>query len=204
MTLRQTAPQQLVLATGNLGKVAELQQAFANFQVEVLPQSHFQVTDVAETGLSFIENALIKARHASAATGLPALADDSGLAVQALQGAPGIYSARYAGEKASDQDNYEKLLAALAQTPQEQRQAAFYCVLAYVRHAEDPTPIIAQGIWQGEIAFAAQGTQGFGYDPVFYVPHYQCTAAELSLNDKNQASHRGQAIRQLLAQFKEA
>lgn len=202
MTDSNPAPSQLVLATGNKGKVAELQHVLAPLGVNVLPQSHFNVTDVDETGLTFVENAIIKARHACAATGLPALADDSGLAVNALQGAPGIYSARYAGANASDSDNVDKLLTALSNVVSEQRSAAFHCVLVYMTHANDPTPLIAHGVWHGKIAPAAFGAGGFGYDPVFFVPERNCTAAELTAADKFELSHRGQALRLLLAQLK--
>lgn len=202
MSNSHAAPNQLVLATGNKGKVAELQSVLAPLGVEVRPQSHFQVTDADETGLTFVENAIIKARHACAATGLPALADDSGLAVDALQGAPGIYSARYAGLEASDQDNILKLLNTLSHVSTEQRSAAFHCVLVYMAHAEDPTPLIAHGVWNGQIATTASGASGFGYDPIFYVPERNCTAAELSAADKFDLSHRGQALRVLLEQLK--
>ncbi|RUO39401.1 non-canonical purine NTP pyrophosphatase, RdgB/HAM1 family [Aliidiomarina taiwanensis] len=194
-------PSKLVLATGNKGKVAELQGVLAPLQVEVLPQSQFQVSEADETGLTFVENAIIKARHACEATGLPALADDSGLAVDALQGAPGIYSARYAGEQASDSTNIEKLLHALQQVPEQERSAAFHCVLVYMNHANDPTPIIAHGRWQGRIATQVAGDAGFGYDPVFYVPSHGCTAAELTPEVKFDLSHRGQALRKLLLQL---
>src|SRR5690554_2099528 len=203
MSNSNPAPHSLVLATGNKGKVAELQHVLAPLGVQVLPQSHFQVTDADETGLTFVENAIIKARHACAATGLPALADDSGLAVDALQGAPGIYSARYAGLEASDQDNILKLLNTLSHVSTEQRSAAFHCVLVYMAHAEDPTPLIAHGVWNGQIATTASGASGFGYDPIFYVPERNCTAAELSAADKFDLSHRGQALRLLLAQLKD-
>lgn len=202
MSHSNPAPNQLVLATGNKGKVAELQNVLAPLGISVVPQSHFNVSDADETGLTFVENAIIKARHACAATGLPALADDSGLAVNALQGAPGIYSARYAGAQASDNDNVVKLLSAMSKVPKEQRGAAFHCVLVYMKHANDPTPLIAHGIWHGEIAPAAFGAGGFGYDPVFLVPERNCTAAELTAADKFELSHRGQALRLLLEQLK--
>lgn len=202
MQQTKARPNQLVLATGNKGKVAELQNVLAPLQVEVLPQSQFQVSEADETGLTFIENAIIKARHACEATGLPALADDSGLAVDALQGAPGIYSARYAGKQATDISNIEKLLADLQEVPEHERGAAFHCVLVYMSHAHDPTPIIAHGRWHGRIALQASGQAGFGYDPVFYVPSHACTAAELTPELKFDLSHRGQALRQLLQQLK--
>lgn len=193
--------QKIVLATGNKGKVAELSAMLAPFDLQVIPQTELQVSDAAETGLTFVENALIKARHAALITGLPAIADDSGLAVQALGGAPGIYSARYAGESATDKLNYQKLLLALADVAAPQRQAAFHCVLVYLRHAEDPTPLICHGSWQGEIALTSSGDGGFGYDPVFYVPSLQKTAAQLFPQEKQQFSHRGQALRQLVQQL---
>lgn len=193
--------QKIVLATGNKGKVAELSAMLAPFDLQVIPQTELQVSDAAETGLTFVENALIKARHAALITGLPAIADDSGLAVQALGGAPGIYSARYAGESATDKLNYQKLLQALTDVPAQQRQAAFHCVLVYLQHAEDPTPLICHGSWQGEIALTSSGDGGFGYDPVFYVPALQKTAAQLLPQEKQQFSHRGQALRQLVQQL---
>lgn len=193
----------IVLATGNQGKVAELSAMLAPYACEVLPQSVFQLTDADETGLSFVENAIIKARHAALATGLPAIADDSGLAVDALQGAPGIYSARYAGEGSNDQLNIEKLLVELSSTPAEQRRAQFHCVLVFMRHAEDPTPLISHGSWAGQILKQPAGEGGFGYDPVFYLPEQDCTAAQLSKAEKQQLSHRGQALRQLLAQLQQ-
>ncbi|CUS48487.1 MAG: dITP/XTP pyrophosphatase RdgB [Idiomarinaceae bacterium HL-53] len=194
----KTAPSQLVLATGNQGKVNELKDLLSPLQVEVLPQSEFHVEDAEETGLSFVENALIKARHACAVTSRPALADDSGLAVDALQGAPGIYSARYAGASATDDENIEKLLNALSDVPKESRTASFHCVLVYMEHAGDPTPLIAHGSWHGRIAMQRLGDGGFGYDPVFYIPALVCTAAQLSAAEKKAHSHRGQALKLLL------
>ncbi|MEE2024736.1 RdgB/HAM1 family non-canonical purine NTP pyrophosphatase [Alkalimonas mucilaginosa] len=194
---------QLVLATGNPGKVTELAAMLAPFACTVTPQSEFKLADADETGLSFVENAIIKARHAALHTGLPAIADDSGLAVDALRGAPGIYSARFAGEGASDTDNVHKLLQALNDVPKQQRLAQFHCVLVFMRHAEDPTPLISHGRWQGIIHQQPQGQGGFGYDPVFYLPELNCTAAELSKAQKQQLSHRGQALRQLLSQLQQ-
>lgn len=194
---------QLVLATGNPGKVTELAAMLAPFACTVTPQSEFKLADADETGLSFVENAIIKARHAALHTGLPAIADDSGLAVDALRGAPGIYSARFAGEGASDTDNVHKLLQALNGVPEQQRLAQFHCVLVFMRHAEDPTPLISHGRWQGVIHHQPQGQGGFGYDPVFYLPELNCTAAELSKAQKQQLSHRGQALRQLLSQLQQ-
>jgi XTP/dITP diphosphohydrolase len=186
---------QIVLASNNKGKINEIQALLPNFHI--LPQSEFNVSDVEETGLTFVENALIKARHAARQCHLPVLADDSGLAVDVLNGAPGIYSARYAGNGASDQDNVDKLLMALEGVPKEERSARFICVLVYLEHAEDPVPIIAQGIWEGRILFHPQGANGFGYDPVFWVPEHNCASAELSAEIKNALSHRGQALKKL-------
>lgn len=194
--------QKLVLATGNKGKLAELSALLAPFDWQVLPQSDFQVPDAIEDGLSFIENALIKARHASRLTGLPAIADDSGLAVDALGGAPGIYSARYAGEHGNDLKNLQQLLLDLKAVPQGKRAAQFHCVLAFVRHAEDPVPVIAHGIWHGQIAFAAAGSGGFGYDPVFLPDDSEGSAAELTAEQKKQLSHRGKALRLLVSLLK--
>jgi XTP/dITP diphosphohydrolase len=191
----------IVLASSNAGKVREFNQLLGDLQLEVVPQSQFNVADADETGLTFVENAILKARNAAQHTGLPAFADDSGLEVDALHGAPGIYSARYAGPNASDTENLEKLLAMLKDVPEEQRGARFQCVLVYLRHALDPTPLICQGTWEGRILTAPRGTSGFGYDPVFFVPTHACSAAELPAETKNALSHRGQALRQLLAAF---
>lgn len=188
----------IILASGNAGKAQEISQMLANHRIEVLPQSAFNVTEVEETGLTFVENALLKARNAAAHSGLPAIADDSGLEVDALEGAPGIYSARYAGNNASDRDNITKLLRALAGVEGTQRTARFQCLMVYMEHAHDPTPIICQGTWEGRILLEPRGTQGFGYDPVFFVRTHNCSAAELPAIVKNNLSHRGQALRQLL------
>ncbi|NIF34261.1 XTP/dITP diphosphatase [Enterobacter sp. Cy-643] len=190
--------QKVVLATGNAGKVRELADLLADFGFDVVAQTELNVESVEETGLTFIENAVLKARHAAKVTGLPALADDSGLAVDALGGAPGIYSARYAGEDASDQQNLEKLLAALKDVPDEKRQAQFHCVLVFMRHAEDPTPLVFHGSWPGVITHAPAGQGGFGYDPIFFVPSEGKTAAELTRDEKSAISHRGQALKLLL------
>ena len=196
--------QQFVLATGNKGKVKELATVFAPFNIALCPQSDFNVSSVEETGLSFIENAIIKARHASKESGLPALADDSGLAVDALGGQPGIYSARFAGEDATDDDNIDKLLTELAQVPSKKRAAQFHCALVFVRHWQDPTPIISQGIWAGEILTSRRGDGGFGYDPVFWVASEQCSAAQLTKEQKSAMSHRGHAVSQLIPQMQSA
>lgn len=192
----------VVLATGNQGKVKELAHLLAKHAIEIIPQSEFNVTDVAETGTTFVENAIIKARHAAKITGLPAIADDSGLEVDALNGAPGVYSARYAADitqgAVSDDDNINKLLAALSNTPDELRTARFHSVLVYMKHENDPTPIICHGVWQGSITRDKQGEQGFGYDPIFWQSDLQMTSAELSREVKNQRSHRGQALAKLV------
>ena len=198
---------QWVLASNNKGKLAEFTRLFAaaDLAVTIIPQGDLDIEDAIEDGLSFIENAIIKARHASRASGLPAIADDSGLCVPVLGNAPGIYSARYAGEHGNDAKNNAKLIADLQPIrdaqPNTPISGMFVCVLAMVRHADDPLPIIAQGLWQGEILDAPHGDGGFGYDPLFWLPELQATAASLSAADKNRISHRGQAIEQLLAQL---
>ena len=188
-----------VLASENQGKLAELNRLLADRNIQVRSMGEFDLTGAEENGLSFVENALIKARHIAKETGLPALADDSGLAVNALGGAPGIYSARYAGVHGNDQANYEKLLADL--DPFEDRSAQFVCVLALVRSADDPLPVIAQGLWQGEILLAPQGENGFGYDPVFKPKGAAISAAELSPQQKSQVSHRALACAELIRQL---
>lgn len=192
--------QQIVLATGNQGKVKELGAMLNELNIEVLPQSQFDVPDVPETGTTFIENAIIKARHTAKITGLPAIADDSGLEVDALNGAPGVYSARFAGENANDQDNIDKLLVEMQ--GKTVRSARFWCVLVYMRHADDPTPLVCQASWEGTITEDQQGREGFGYDPVFYVASEGCTSAQLTKEQKNALSHRGQALQQLVARLK--
>lgn len=196
--------QKVVLATGNPGKVRELADLLSAFGLDIVAQTELGVESAEETGLTFIENAILKARHAAQITGLPAIADDSGLAVDALGGAPGIYSARYAGEEASDQQNLEKLLAAMENVPDDQRQAQFHCVLVYLRHAEDPTPLVFHGSWEGEITRASVGFGGFGYDPIFAVPALGKTAAELSKAEKGAVSHRGKALTLLLEAMRNA
>ena len=182
-------------ATHNAGKIRELSGALAEHGVTLIAQDAFGVTPAVEDGLTFVENALIKARHAAAASGLPALADDSGLEVDALGGRPGLHSARFAGDHADDPQNRAALLAALAGVPESERGARFYCVLVYIRHARDPRPLIADGLWEGRILTAERGTGGFDYDPVFYVPTHNCAAAELDPEQKRALSHRGQALR---------
>jgi len=188
----------VVLASGNAGKVREINEILAGLGIEVVPQTEFGVPEAEETGLTFVENAILKARNAAAHTGLPAIADDSGLEVDALKGAPGIYSARYAGPGANDRSNLEKLLAELGERPEAERSARFQCLMVYMAHDLDPTPIICQGSWEGRITFGPQGENGFGYDPVFFVPTHNCTSAELPAEEKNRLSHRGQALRQLV------
>ncbi|MCX7107841.1 MAG: RdgB/HAM1 family non-canonical purine NTP pyrophosphatase [Methylococcales bacterium] len=187
--------QQLVLASSNLGKIKEIQAILAK-QV-IVPQSAFNVTDADETGSTFVENAIIKARNAALHCNLSSIADDSGLVVDALNGAPGVTSARYAGVGASDHDNVLKLLDELKGVPDEQRTARFICVMVFMEHANDPFPVIAQGVWEGRILHRPVGANGFGYDPVFWVPEHNCTSAELSADVKNSLSHRGQALRSL-------
>jgi XTP/dITP diphosphohydrolase len=191
----------IVLASNNPGKAREIGQLLADQAIEIVPQSDFGVPEAEETGLTFVENAILKARNAAQHTGLPAIADDSGLEVDALNGAPGIYSARYAGPGASDEQNLQKLLADLEDVPDPQRTARFQCLMVYLRHALDPTPLICQGTWEGRITRQPAGANGFGYDPVFYVPDQGCTAAQLPAEVKNRLSHRGQALRQLVARL---
>jgi XTP/dITP diphosphohydrolase len=193
--------QTIVLATGNAGKVREFASLLEGLGLHVRPQSDFAVPKAEETGLSFIENAILKARNAARHTGLAAIADDSGLEVDVLNGAPGIYSARYAGPGKGDAANNDKLLDALQGIPREARTARFQCVIAYLRHAEDPTPLVAQGTWEGRILEAPRGEHGFGYDPLFWVPTHECSSAELDAATKNALSHRGQAMRALLEQL---
>ncbi|GGA67145.1 non-canonical purine NTP pyrophosphatase [Arenimonas soli] len=190
---------QLVLATSNKGKLAELKPLLAEFGYALVTQGELGVSDAVEDGRSFIENAIIKARHASAATGLPALADDSGVVVPALGGEPGIYSARYAGSHGDSAANIAKLLEAMRTLPDSQRTAHFTCVLVLLRHADDPEPLVAEGRWFGQVLHSPRGEKGFGYDPVFLDPRHGLTAAELDAATKNQASHRGQAIARLRA-----
>lgn len=187
-------PLSLVIASGNPGKLRELQAMLQPLGWEVHAQSEWSLEEAAENGLSFVENALIKARHAAASCGLPALGDDSGLVVDTLDGAPGIRSARYAGENADDAANNRKLLEALHGLPEQQRGAYFYCAMAFVRHAADPTPLITTGQWHGSILRGPRGTGGFGYDPLFWLQGKQCSSAELSAAEKNRISHRGQAL----------
>lgn len=188
----------VVLATGNAGKIGELQALLAPLGIEVLPQSQFTTQAAEETGLSFVENAILKARHATRASGLPAIADDSGIEVDALRGAPGIYSARYAGAQASDSENLQKLLRELRDVPAADRTARYRCALAFMRWDTDPSPLICQAAWEGRVIDSPRGTGGFGYDPIFEV-RPGITAAQLPALEKNLISHRGQALRMLVA-----
>ena len=193
---------QVVLASGNNGKLNEMQHLLRGLNIKLLLQKQMGIESAEETGLTFVENAILKARHASRLSGLPALADDSGLEVDALNGAPGIYSARFAGEGASDADNNEKLLKSLSGVEASARTARFHCVLAYLRHADDPTPIIAMGQLEGYILEEPRGNNGFGYDPLFLVPDEHLTSAELTSEKKNSISHRAVAMQNLIAQLK--
>lgn len=192
----------VVIATGNAGKLAEMRAILAPLDIEIIPQTDFDFEEAEETGLSFVENALLKARHACLHTGLPAIADDSGLEVEALQGAPGIYSARYAGPDATDADNNRELLAAMAGKPASERKARFQCLMVFMRHAQDPVPLICQGTWEGRLLEGPRGQGGFGYDPLFLIPERNQTSAELAPEVKNELSHRGQALRALAEQLR--
>lgn len=196
-----TMNSKIILASGNPGKLREFQQLLAGCGFDILPQADFQVKDAEETGLTFVENAILKARHACIHTGLAAIADDSGIEVDALNGRPGIYSARYSGPGASDADNNAKLLQELAEIPAEKRTARYHCVLAFMRHATDPTPILCHGTWEGKILTAPRGESGFGYDPLFFVPTHNCAAAELDKIEKNRISHRGKAMAELVGKL---
>jgi XTP/dITP diphosphohydrolase len=198
------ASRRVVLASLNPGKAREVGQLLAGSGLEVVSQAALGVPEAAETAPTFVENALLKARHAARLTGLPAIADDSGLAVDALGGAPGIHSARYAGAGADDVANNRKLLAALAGLPAAARAARFICVVVYLRHAEDPVPLICEGVWRGRLLEAPRGANGFGYDPLFLVPELGVTSAELPSEQKNRLSHRGQALRRLVGRLADA
>lgn len=188
----------VVLASNNPGKIREMRELVKDFHIELIPQAELGVDEIEETGLTFIENALIKARHACKQTGLPAIADDSGLSVTALQGAPGIYSARYAGIKATSLENINKLLVDLAAVPDDKRDAAFHCVLVYMSHDKDPKPLVCEGRWSGTILRTPLGTGGFGYDPIFYLPREKMTSAQLPADIKNKVSHRATALASLI------
>jgi len=191
-----------VLASANKGKIKELQDMLGGLGINITPQQDLGIEDAEETGLTFVENAILKARHAAEKSGLPAIADDSGLEVDYLKGAPGIYSARFSGEGATDRSNLDKLMAEMQHAPANQRSARYQAVIAVMRHADDPTPIICQGSWEGNIAFEEKGTEGFGYDPIFKPADADCHAAELEKSVKNAMSHRGKAIAQLLQKLK--
>jgi XTP/dITP diphosphohydrolase len=191
-----------VLASSNQGKIREFSAMLNQLGIDVRPQDDYGVVDVPETGTTFVENAIIKARNASLHTGLPSLSDDSGIEVDALNGAPGIYSARYAGT-GNDEDNNQKLISALAGVEEAERTARYQCVIVYMRHADDPSPIIVQESWEGVIQLDRKGDNGFGYDPYFYLPEHNCTSAELDPVEKNRISHRGKALVKLLELLKE-
>ena len=193
----------IVLASNNAGKIKEFNALLDAMGIEVKPQNEFNVEEAEETGLTFIENAILKARNACAQTGLPALADDSGIEVDYLNGAPGIYSARFAGEHGNNQANNDLLLEKLEGVSELERTARFHCVLAYMRHKDDPTPLVFHGTWEGRILESSAGQEGFGYDPIFYVPECGCSAASLPKEVKNQISHRAKALKQLVAAFQE-
>ena len=192
----------VVLATNNAGKAKELNAMLSGLDMEIVTQSTLGVPEAEETGLTFIENAILKARNASAYAKLPAIADDSGLEVDALEGAPGINSARYAGTPSNDQANLKKLLEVMQDVPDFGRTARFRCVIVYLKHAQDPAPLVTEGVWEGSILRAPKGTNGFGYDPLFWVPEKGCASAELPPEVKNQLSHRGQALARLAAHFR--
>ncbi len=194
--------EKIVIASNNKGKIAELTDLLGPLGMAPVAQGELGVGEAEEPAVTFVENAILKARHASRITGLPALADDSGLAVDCLNGQPGVRSARYAGDNASDQDNVDALLAAMASVPEGQRGAQFHCVLVFLRHADDPTPVVCHGRWPGAILSAPAGDGGFGYDPVFWVSKHQCSAAELTRAEKSRISHRGRALAQLTQQLK--
>ena len=193
----------LVVASSNPGKLTEFRSLLRHCAFSIMPQSEFAVPDADETGLSFVENAIIKARNACIYTGLPAIADDSGLEVDALNGEPGIYSARFAGKHGDNTMNNQLVLEKLAGISKEKRSARYHCVLVFMRHSKDPTPLICQANWEGIILNEEQGTNGFGYDPLFWIPEKNCTAAELDKKEKNAISHRGKAMRLFLKAFQQ-
>lgn len=195
---------EIILASQNLDKLAEMQDLLRDLQIKFIPQTEFNVPEVQETGTTFVENAIIKARHVAKHTGLPALADDSGLAVTALDWAPGVYSSRYAGENASDADRIQKVLKELDAVGAEDRSACFHSVVVLIGNENDPAPLICHGVWEGEVAREPRGDKGFGYDPIFYLSTRGCTVAELDPKEKNTLSHRGQALQQLVAILNEA
>ena len=192
---------EIVIASSNQGKIREFRSLFPN-NFTLKAQSEFAAPHIEETGKTFVENAILKARNASLFANLPAIADDSGLEVDALNGRPGVHSARYAGPAATDQDNVAKLLDELKGVPHRQRTARFHCVISFLRHADDPRPFICEGTWQGYIQTEPSGSNGFGYDPIFYVPTHKCTAAKLDTEVKNELSHRGQALTKLIEKLR--
>lgn len=192
----------MVFASGNAGKLREINKLFANTGIEVVPQSDFDVPNVAETGTTFVENAIIKARHAAKCTGLAAMADDSGIEVDALNACPGVFSARYAGDNASDTDNNNKMLDELQGFNETERTARYQCIIVFIRHHTDPVPLISQGSWEGRILDAPSGNGGFGYDPIFFVPTHNCSSAELPMQEKNRISHRATAMHDMLQQLR--
>ncbi|TQV74057.1 RdgB/HAM1 family non-canonical purine NTP pyrophosphatase [Aliikangiella marina] len=194
-------PEKIVLASGNKKKLAELSGILAQFEIELIPQTQFDIGEALEDGLTFVENAIKKARYACEHTGLPAIADDSGIEVDCLNGAPGIYSARYAGEDANDQTNLEKLLTTTKDFSPEEKVARYQCVIVYLRHAADPTPIICQDSWEGLLLSSPRGNGGFGYDPIFFDPQSQKTAAQMTPEEKAKVSHRGKALKQFQETF---
>ncbi len=194
----KNAPEKIVLASSNSGKLREIQAVLNQQRYQLIKQSEFNVPDVAETGTTFVENAIIKARHAAELTGLPALADDSGIEVDFLQGAPGVYSARYAGQHGDNDANNAKLLQELKGVADDQRSARFQCVIIYMRHVQDPMPLICEGTWEGRILHEPSGVNGFGYDPLFFVPTHGCSSADLDPAEKNKISHRAQALQKLI------
>jgi XTP/dITP diphosphohydrolase len=191
----------IVLASNNEGKVREINAMLSGHHLQIISQSEFSVPEIEETCFTFVENAILKARNAAKHTGLPAIGDDSGIEIPALNGKPGIYSARYAGVGASDEDNLYKLIDEIRKMPEEKRQARFVCLMVFLRYADDPVPLIAEGIWNGIAVTEPKGKNGFGYDPMFYVPTHQCMSAELPPEVKNSISHRGQALQKLIAQL---
>lgn len=200
-TSQKDSTVKIVLASSNPGKIEEIKLLSKNLPVQWVLQSSLNIPDADETGKTFIENAILKARHAAKLSGLAALADDSGLVVDALNGAPGVYSARYCGKEASAVERNRKLLDELKGVPEEDRTASYHCVLALVESENDPVPLICHGVWEGSILFEPRGSHGFGYDPIFYVPTHRCSAAELSTKEKNRVSHRGQVMEQLIEVF---
>jgi XTP/dITP diphosphohydrolase len=187
----------IVVASSNKGKIAEIKAALQDLPIQLIPQDELDIEDVEETGTTFVENAIIKARHAAKISGLPVIADDSGLVVDSLGGEPGVHSARFAGENANDLDRIKKVLQEMADTGEEDRNASFHCVTVLLENEHDPAPLICEGVWDGEILTAPRGDKGFGYDPIFYVPTHDRSAAELDPKEKNEVSHRGEALRQL-------